>query len=470
MFMRRCLQLAKNGRENAKPNPMVGAVIVSGDGRIIGEGYHVRCGEGHAEVNVFASVKPEDEHLLSQATIYVSLEPCSHYGKTPPCADLIVRKGVKRCVCGCVDPFAKVQGRGIRKIREAGIEVTVGVLEAECLELNKRFITFNTHQRPYIILKWAQTANGFLDNGGRGMAISSPFTKMLSHKLRAENDAILIGRVTDERDHSQLNVRDWSGKDPMRLVIDRHHPCFEGLDFSRGKMEVLQQIMQYLYNNKVQSLIVEGGAITHQAFLDAGLWDEIRVETLLSTSVENKGITEGEKEENTIRILDICTGSGCIAITLGLDIGGSEVTGWDISEDALKIAQGNVALLDAGNVKIEYQDALKLAETSDAGRWNIIVSNPPYICEKEKADMEKNVLEHEPGIALFVPDEEPLKFYRAIAEYASSALKSGGALYFEINPIYEKETREMLEELDFKDIETKEDAFGKKRMMRAGKS
>lgn len=185
---------------------------------------------------------------------------------------------------------------------------------------------------------------------------------------------------------------------------------------------------------------------------------------------ENKGITEGEKEENTIRILDICTGSGCIAITLGLDIGGSEVTGWDISEDALRIAQGNVALLDAGNVKIEYQDALKLAETSDAGRWNIIVSNPPYICEKEKADMEKNVLEHEPGIALFVPDEEPLKFYRAIAEYASSALKSGGALYFEINPIYEKETREMLEGLGFKAIDTKEDTFGKQRMMRAGKS
>ena len=238
MFMRRCLQLAKNGRQNAKPNPMVGAVIVSSEGRIIGEGYHVRCGEGHAEVNAFASVKPEDEHLLKDATIYVSLEPCSHYGKTPPCADLIVRKGVKRCVCGCVDPFAKVQGRGIQKIREAGIEVTVGVLEAECLELNKRFITFNTHQRPYIILKWAQTANGFLDNNFQGMAISTPFTKMLSHKLRAENDAILVGRITDERDHSQLNVRDWSGKDPMRLVIDRHHPCFEGLDFSDRKSVV----------------------------------------------------------------------------------------------------------------------------------------------------------------------------------------------------------------------------------------
>lgn len=285
-FMRRCLQLAKNGRQNAKPNPMVGAVIVSEDGRILGEGYHVRCGEGHAEVNAFASVRHEDEHLLAGATIYVSLEPCSHYGKTPPCADLIVRKRVKRCVCGCVDPFAKVQGRGIQKIREAGIEVTVGVLEKECLELNKRFITYNTHQRPYIILKWAQTANGFLDNEGKGMAISSTFTKMLSHKLRAENDAILVGRITDERDHSQLNVRDWSGKNPLRLVIDRHHPCFEGLDFSKGKAEVLRQIMNFLYTNKVQSLIVEGGAITHQSFLDAGLWDEIRIETATTQSVK----------------------------------------------------------------------------------------------------------------------------------------------------------------------------------------
>ena len=182
------------------------------------------------------------------------------------------------------------------------------------------------------------------------------------------------------------------------------------------------------------------------------------------------------------QILDICTGSGCIAITLGLTLPNSEVTGWDISEDALRIAQGNVEILKARNVRIEYQDALMLpkaaeaaeaaeiseaAESSLSKSWNIIVSNPPYICEKEKADMEKNVLEHEPSLALFVPDEDPLKFYRAIAEYASSALKSGGALYFEINPIYEKETREMLLKLDFKDIETKEDAFGKKRMMRA---
>ena len=183
------------------------------------------------------------------------------------------------------------------------------------------------------------------------------------------------------------------------------------------------------------------------------------------------------------RILDICTGSGCIAITLGLIIPNSEVTGWDISEDALRIAQGNVEMLKARNVRIEYQDALMLPKAAEAAEiseatetdsalaknWDIIVSNPPYICEKEKADMEKNVLEHEPSIALFVPDEDPLKFYRAIAEYASSALKSEGALYFEINPIYEKETREMLQSLGFKDIETKEDAFGKKRMMRAMK-
>ena len=173
------------------------------------------------------------------------------------------------------------------------------------------------------------------------------------------------------------------------------------------------------------------------------------------------------KADERKQILDICTGSGCIAITLGLNIPNSEVTGWDISEDALRIAQGNVEMLKAGNVRIEYQDALMLPKAAEAA--DIIVSNPPYICEKEKADMEKNVLEHEPSIALFVPDEDPLKFYRAIAEYASSALKSEGALYFEINPIYEKETREMLQSLGFKDIETKEDAFGKKRMMKAKK-
>ncbi len=263
-YMRRCIQLAKNGLMNARPNPMVGAVIVVDD-RIIGEGYHIRCGEGHAEVNAFASVKAEDEHLLSQATIYVSLEPCAHFGKTPPCCDLIINKGVKRVVVGCTDSFDKVQGRGIQRIREAGIPVTVGVLEKECRALNKRFFTFHEKKRPFIILKWAQTANGFIDNQGQAIAISTPFTKMLSHRLRAEEDAILVGRVTNEREHPQLNVRDWKGKDPKRIVLQH------GME--------IQKLLSDLYEDNIQSLIVEGGRKTLQSFIDANLWDEIRVET-----------------------------------------------------------------------------------------------------------------------------------------------------------------------------------------------
>ena len=268
-YMRRCLQLARNGQQNAKPNPMVGAVIVSADGRIIGEGYHVRCGEGHAEVNAFASVSAVDEPLLKEATIYVSLEPCSHYGKTPPCADLIIQKGVRRAVVGCVDPFAEVQGRGIRKLRDAGIVVEVGVLEKECEALNRRFFIFHREQRPYIILKWAQTANGFIDDHFKPIQISNDFTKMLSHKLRAEEDAILVGRVTDERDKPQLTVREWSGANPKRLIIDRAHPLN----------------LESLHAHQIQSLIVEGGAKTLQSFIDKGLWDELRVETNLGMTV-----------------------------------------------------------------------------------------------------------------------------------------------------------------------------------------
>ena len=268
--MRRCIQLAKNGQQNAKPNPMVGAVIVS-EGRIIGEGYHVRCGEGHAEVNAFASVRAEDEHLLGEATMYVSLEPCSHYGKTPPCADLIIKKGVKRVVVGCIDEFAEVQGRGIRKLREAGIEVEVGVLESECKALNRRFFTFHREQRPYIILKWAQTANGFIDDHFKPVQISNTITKMLSHKLRSEEDAILVGRVTEERDHPQLNVREWKGQNPRRLVIDHAHPLN----------------LESLYAHQVQSLIVEGGAETLRSFLVQNLWDEIRVETNTQMTVSD---------------------------------------------------------------------------------------------------------------------------------------------------------------------------------------
>ena len=266
--MRRCIQLAKNGQQNAKPNPMVGAVIVH-NGRIIGEGYHVRCGAGHAEVNAFASVRQEDELLLAESTMYVSLEPCSHYGKTPPCADLIIKKGVRRVVIGCIDEFAEVQGRGIRKLEDAGIEVVVGVLENECKVLNRRFFTFHRKQRPYIILKWAQTANGFIDDHFQPTAISNGFTRMLSHKLRAEEDAILVGRVTDERDHPQLTVRDWNGENPKRLVIDRSHPLN----------------IESLHAHGIQSLIVEGGAKTLQSFINDDLWDEIRVETNLIMTV-----------------------------------------------------------------------------------------------------------------------------------------------------------------------------------------
>ena len=265
-YMRRCLQLAQGGLLNAKPNPMVGAVIVA-DGRIIGEGYHVRCGEGHAEVNAFAAVRPDDEKMLAEATLYVSLEPCSHYGKTPPCADLIVRKGVRRVVVGCIDEFAEVQGRGVRRLRDAGIDVTVGVLEQECRRLNRRFFTFHRLHRPYIILKWAQTANGFIDDNGRALRLSTPFTQMLVHKLRSEEDAILVGRVTDEREHPQLTVRHWAGPSPKRLVVDRQHP----LD------------VESLYHQGVQSLIVEGGRKTLESFLLQDLWDEIRVETAPTT-------------------------------------------------------------------------------------------------------------------------------------------------------------------------------------------
>ena len=249
--------------------------------------------------------------------------------------------------------------------------------------------------------------------------------------------------------------------------------CGKVNELSSDKERNLEEIIARLQNGEpVQYVLGEADFAGRTFHVEPGVLIP-RPETAELCQWIEEDVSSLEADERK-QILDICTGSGCIAITLGLNIPNSEVTGWDISEDALRIAQGNVEMLKARNVRIEYQDALMLpkaaeAESSLSKGWNIIVSNPPYICEKEKADMEKNVLEHEPSIALFVPDEDPLKFYRAIAEYASSALKSEGALYFEINPIYEKETREMLEELGFKDIETKEDAFGKKRMMKAKK-
>ena len=303
-YIARCIQLAKNGLCNAAPNPMVGAVIVHND-RIIGEGYHIRCGEAHAEVNAIRSVK--DESLLKESTIYVSLEPCSHYGKTPPCADLIINKGIPRVVVGCMDPFSLVAGRGIQKMRDAGIEVKVGVLEEECRQLIRRFITFNTQHRPFITLKWAESADGFIDlhrTGGHPYIFSSPLSSMLVHKRRAEHSAILVGRKTALLDNPSLTTRHWYGKSPVRMVIDKnltlpHHlSLFDGsmptivftaqektsslpqveyitLDFQQ---DILPQIMEVLYQRKLQSLIVEGGSILLQSFIDSECWDEAYIE------------------------------------------------------------------------------------------------------------------------------------------------------------------------------------------------
>jgi diaminohydroxyphosphoribosylaminopyrimidine deaminase/5-amino-6-(5-phosphoribosylamino)uracil reductase len=306
-YMRRCLQIAANGLQNAKPNPSVGAVIVAADGRIIGEGYTSAYGGAHGEVNAFASVKPENEHLLKESTIYVSLEPCSHHGKTPPCCDLIIRKGVKRVVCGCVDPFSQVQGRGIKRIREAGIEVVVGVLEKECIASNKRFITFNTHQRPYIILKWAQTADGFIGRitsdrkQKESLAISTPFTKMLVHKLRAENDAILIGRGTFETDKPQLNVREWTGTNPERLLLSASMAKESNQPEGWKVFANIHDALAHLYKEKKQSLIVEGGAETLKQFIAKDLWDEIRVETNPNLAVE-QGVAAPEIPINAVLI------------------------------------------------------------------------------------------------------------------------------------------------------------------------
>lgn len=302
-YMRRCIELARNGRCNVSPNPMVGAVIVH-EGKIIGEGYHVRSGEAHAEVNAIRSVK--NPALLKESTIYVSLEPCAHYGKTPPCADLIVEKQIPRIIIGCGDPFGKVAGRGIQKLRDAGREVVVGVLEEECRALIKRFVTFHTLCRPYVILKWAESADGYIDRHrteGRPEVLSTPLTAMLVHKMRAESDAILVGTRTALLDNPSLTVRNWAGRNPVRLVLDhelslpqdlhlfdgsvktlvftaKEHPGRMNVEYIRADYtkDILPQVMETLYRRGLQSLLVEGGAQLLQSFIRAGLWDEIVVE------------------------------------------------------------------------------------------------------------------------------------------------------------------------------------------------
>lgn len=307
-YINRCIEIAENGLGTTYPNPMVGAVIVH-DNLIIGEGWHRKAGEPHAEVLAINAVI--NQELLSKSTIYVSLEPCSHFGKTPPCADLIIEKGIKKVVIGSVDPNEKVAGRGIKKLIEAGRQVSVGVLENECTQLNKRFFTFHLKKRPYIILKWAESVDAFIaplhKNENRPAWISNPQSRQLVHKWRTEEQAVLVGTQTVLSDNPKLNVRDWTGNSPVRIVIDRNLrtpknlsvwdgsqqtifmvdktsvlPCFssnihfESIDFLEN---VPTQIAVILYKYQLQSVIIEGGRKTLQSFIDAGLWDEARVFT-----------------------------------------------------------------------------------------------------------------------------------------------------------------------------------------------
>lgn len=290
-YMKRCIALAKNGLGTTYPNPLVGSVVVHGN-RIIGEGWHREAGGPHAEVNALKVV--QDRSLLAEATLYVNLEPCSHFGQTPPCCDLIIHCGIPNVVVGTVDPFERVSGEGIRKLKAAGRQVTVGVLEAECRELNRRFFTFVEKKRPYIILKWAESADGFLAPEKREdrepVWISNRFSRQLTHKWRTEEAAVLAGTNTIIADNPKLDARDWQGNNPVRIVVDRHRRIpadsmvFDHrsvtIRFSESNAnvsEVVPEVLATAYQNKLPSLIVEGGAKTLQSFIDAGLWDEARV-------------------------------------------------------------------------------------------------------------------------------------------------------------------------------------------------
>lgn len=303
-YIKRCIELAKNGLGTTYPNPMVGSVIVLND-TIIGEGWHKKAGEAHAEVNAINSVK--DKSLLKDATIYVSLEPCSHFGKTPPCANLIVERGIKNVVIGVVDANSKVSGRGVQYLKNNACNVIVGVLEEECYNLNKRFFTFHTKKRPFIILKWAETKDGFIDklrdetSENTPNWISNEYSQQYVHKMRAEEQAILVGTTTALNDNPSLTVRSWSGKNPIRIILDRTlkipndynllsdgiktivfsevkrmidtgiNVIFEQIEFNKN---VPQQICEILYKYEIQSVIIEGGKQTLESFIDANLWDE----------------------------------------------------------------------------------------------------------------------------------------------------------------------------------------------------
>jgi diaminohydroxyphosphoribosylaminopyrimidine deaminase/5-amino-6-(5-phosphoribosylamino)uracil reductase len=303
-FMFRCIQLATNGAGNVAPNPMVGAVLVY-EGKIIGEGYHAMYGQAHAEVNCINSVSEANSGYISRSVLYVSLEPCTHFGKTPPCADLIIRHEIPKVVIGARDPFLEVNGRGIEKLRHAGVEVIAGILKQECEELNKRFFTFHQQHRPYVILKWAQTADKKISSGTTGrLLISGDLANRLVHKWRSEEAAILVGTNTALLDDPSLNVRSWTGSNPVRVVIDRNlrlpaqlkifdqsqrtiifnsckHQSHGQLEYYQLKQDtpVAAQILHACHELNIQSVLVEGGAKTLQLFIDENCWDEARVIT-----------------------------------------------------------------------------------------------------------------------------------------------------------------------------------------------
>lgn len=284
-YISRCIVIAKNGLGTTAPNPMVGCVIVY-NSTIIGEGFTSPYGGAHAEVNAINSVK--DKSILKEATLYVTLEPCSHFGKTPPCSNLIIEHGIPNIVIGCLDDNEKVAGKGIAKLKAADCNVTVGVLEKECKEHHKRFFTFHNKKRPYIILKWAETIDGFITplhkKEKQPVWITNTYSRQLVHKWRAEEQAILVGLNTVMEDNPSLTTRDWDGKNPIRIVLDKHYKLSKKFKVFDNKAKTLiindnsaEGICNKLHEANINSVIIEGGAKTLQMFIDAGLWDEARV-------------------------------------------------------------------------------------------------------------------------------------------------------------------------------------------------
>ena len=334
IFMKRCIELANKAMGSVSPNPMVCSVIVCQD-KIIGEGYHEKYGSHHAEVNAINNVK--DKSLLSKSTLYVNLEPCAHFGKTPPCSDLIIEHKIPKVVIGCVDSFSEVSGKGIEKMKNSGIEVVVGVLEKESRVLNKRFFTFHEKKRSYIILKWAESIDGFIAPKNQTVPfwMTSNESKKLVHQWRSEEDAILVGRITAEKDNPSLTVREAEGNNPIRIVIDKDLKLSTDLNlfnteantliFNNIKSDekdtnkfikidfnnLIENILQELYKQKIQSVIIEGGSKTLQSFIDTNMWDEARIFTtnktlskgVKSPTIKGEIISEDKIGEDALEIL-----------------------------------------------------------------------------------------------------------------------------------------------------------------------